>query len=229
MTGAAFTTVDTARLACRSWGLRRQQPPQLVRRHSSSDVVIKEFLHLSRWPAIWKERWAGPANLDRAGLRITGFDTYALVAAVLLQVIISLYGSLTEPQTDDPRIKYPRLQRIVFEAQLAFLMLASLCSTFTMVTFLLCKIFSVMALSVHKDVAWQVFTKVTRRHRLNGFYTLISALLSFLVAYCLNIYTKIKGNRGLAFTVFFMLLVGWMVDEWIKLVSLGGHLVYSAH
>lgn len=187
---------------------------------------MKQFLHLNRLPVIWKERWLGPENLDRAELRITGFDTYALIAGVLLQVVISLYGSQAEPDPNDPSVIYPKIQRAVYETQMAFLMLSALCSTYTMVTFLICKIFSTRALATHMDVAFQIYTRETRPFRLHGYWALISALLAALVAFTLNLFTRIKGNRGLCFTFLFFFFVGAMLEDWRNLVRLGVHWVY---
>lgn len=174
---------------------------------------IKRFLHAGRFPVMWKERWIGPANLERANMRITGMETYAIVAAVLLQVILGIYGSISEPQADDPRIKYPLLQRIVFEAQMVLLMVAVLCSTYTMVMFLLIKIYTVTALGMHHDVAYEVFTLSTARFRSHAFWALITSIITFLMAFALNLYTKVKGNRGIALSAVTLAFVGLLLRE----------------
>lgn len=178
-----------------------------------TEKKIKRFLHIGRFPRMWKEEWVGPANLDRASLRIDGMETYAVVAAVLLQVILGLYGSIAEPEADDPRIKFPVLQRIVFETQMVLLMIAVLCSTYTMVIYLLIKIYAVTALGFYKDVAYKAFTVAMGRHRSHAFWALIAAIITFLLAFALNLYSKVKGIRGLALSLLAMCLLSLVLVE----------------
>ncbi|CAK0857853.1 unnamed protein product, partial [Prorocentrum cordatum] len=176
--------------------------------------------------------WFGPANLERANLRITGMETYAIVAAVLLQVILGVYGSVSEPQLDDPRIRYPRLQRRVFEAQMVLLMIAVLCSTYTMVMFLLIKIYSVTALGLYKDVAYKAFTQATVGIRSDAFWALISSIITFLLAFSLNLYSKVKGNRGIASVLWLSVVtIGFVVAllrEGGQVLMIADKLIFSA-
>lgn len=151
----------------------------------------------------------GPANLDRANLRITGMDTYALVAAVLLQVLVGFYTSLSEPDEDTSS-----KQKRIFELQVVLLTIAVFCSTFTMVMFLLGKIYSVTALSMYKDVAYDIFHRATGRYRIGAFWSCICSMVAFIVAFALDLYKKMRGKRGVIATV---LTVGGgiiMVREW---------------
>eukprot|EP00438_Fugacium_kawagutii_P017569 Skav228557 [mRNA] locus=scaffold1887:662427:674224:- [translate_table: standard] len=76
--------------------------PKAWRKALPHDAVpVRQFLHLHRYLQIWRVHWIGPENLDRAGLRVTGMDTYAIVASVLLQVITGFYGSVPEPDDKD--------------------------------------------------------------------------------------------------------------------------------
>eukprot|EP00931_Biecheleriopsis_adriatica_P060268 TRINITY_DN36179_c0_g1_i1.p1 TRINITY_DN36179_c0_g1~~TRINITY_DN36179_c0_g1_i1.p1 ORF type:complete len:275 (+),score=36.13 TRINITY_DN36179_c0_g1_i1:34-825(+) len=219
-----------AALADGSRGLSKALPfgKTLVLRQALPDpVAVKRFLHIGRYITIFQEKWIGPANLDRANLRITGMDTYALVAAVLLQVILGLYGAVPEPTEDDPRIKYPRLQRIFYEIQMGFLMFAVLCSTYTMVTFLLCKIYTVMALALYKDVSYELFQTFTNTMRIRGFWSLIASMLAFLVSFVMNLYTRIKGNRGLIMTACGLACLLPMMQDWRVILDLASKHVYS--
>lgn len=200
--------------------LREERPTKVARPAVSTGTLLRQILHCGRYPAMWKERWIGPANLDRANLKITGMDTYALVAAVLLQVIIGLYTSVPEPSADDPHIKYPRLQRIVFELQMALLLVAVMCSTYTMVTFLLCKIYTVLSLGMYRDVAYDLFFQGTRRLRVTSFWSLIWSMNAFLLAFALNLYTRIKGNRGLLLAFAGILVLLPIVRDWMAILQL---------
>merc|ERR1712032_48168 len=176
-------------------------------------LQIKRCLHIGRFPIMWKEKWIGPANLDRANLRIAGMETYAVVAAVLLQTILGLYGAVAEPQDDDPRIVYPKLQRIAYELQMILLMIAVVCSTYTMVMYLVVKIYTVTALGMWKDVAYEVFTASTARCRSHAFWTLIISIITFLLAFALDLYSKVKGIRGIALTLIAMAGITMLVRD----------------
>lgn len=199
---------------------------KVARPAASASVWLRQVLHCGRYPMMWKDRWIGPANLDRANLKITGMDTYALVAAVLLQVIIGLYASVTEPSPDDPKIKYPRLQRYVFQMQMVLLMIAVMCSTYTMVSFLLCKIYTVMSLGMYQDVAYELFFKGTQKIRRSAFWSLIWSLNTFLFAFALNLYTRIKGNRGLFLMAVGILTVIKVVSDVLGVLALADKFVY---
>lgn len=188
------------------------KPPSL-HLDAQREKNIKRFLHIGRFPRMWKDEWVGPADLGRASLRIDGMETYAIVAAVLLQVILGLYGSIAEPLADDPRIQYPVLQRVVFESQMVLLMIAVLCSTYTMIIFLLVKIYSVSSLGLYKDVAYMSFTMATGRYRSHAFWALIASIITFLVAFALNLFSKVKGHRGLALSVLTLCFVFLVLME----------------
>ncbi|CAK9107943.1 unnamed protein product [Durusdinium trenchii] len=171
--------------------------------------------------------WIGPENLDRAGLRVTGMDTYAIVASVLLQVITGFHSSVEEPDETDERLKYPNLHRLMYEGQMIFASISVVCSTYTMVMFLLCKIYSVMALGLYKDVSYDLFQAATGRFRLRAFWSLIIAMHSFLVAFAMNLFTRIKGNRGLMFFFVGMLGIIPVVYDWQIIYQIAEKYVYA--
>lgn len=155
------------------------------------DSVRASIQHVTRFPGRMAERWLGPVNFDRANLRIDAMDGYALVAAVLLQIVVGLYGATEEP--DEPCSK---AERIVFEIQIVLLMLATVTSCFTMMIFLLGKIYSTTALGMWKDVAFFNFNYATAKHRNYAFWSLLISSLAFTGSFSLNLYTRMKGKRG---------------------------------
>jgi len=204
-----------------------EERPTKTARPASGSTLLRQMLHVGRYPVMWQERWIGPANLARADLKITGMDTYALVAAVLLQVIIGLYASVPEPQEDDPKIKYPRLQRYVFQLQMALLMVAVMCSTYTMVSFLLCKVYTVMALGMYQDVSYDLFFQGTNNIRLSSFWSLIVSMETFLFAFALNLYTRVKGNRGVFLASVAIFVVFLLVREVMGIYALAEKFVVT--
>lgn len=202
--------------------------PKAWRKALPHDAVpVRQFLHLHRYLQIWRVHWIGPENLDRAGLRVTGMDTYAIVASVLLQVITGFYGSVPEPDDTDERLKYPNLHRLMYEGQMIFASVSVVCSTYTMVMFLLCKIYSVMALGMYKDVSYDLFQAATGRFRLRAFWSLIIAMHSFLVSFAMNLFTRIKGNRGLCFFFVGMMGIIPVVYDWQIIYQIAEKYVYN--
>eukprot|EP00913_Durusdinium_trenchii_P017495 g16440.t1 len=204
--------------------------PKAWRRALPHDAVpVRQFLHLHRYLQLWRVHWIGPENLDRAGLRVTGMDTYAIVASVLLQVITGFHSSVEEPDETDERLKYPNLHRLMYEGQMIFASISVVCSTYTMVMFLLCKIYSVMALGLYKDVSYDLFQAATGRFRLRAFWSLIIAMHSFLVAFAMNLFTRIKGNRGLMFFFVGMLGIIPVVYDWQIIYQIAEKYTTSSH
>jgi len=186
-------------------------------------MVVKQVLHVYYRVEIWRQRWIGPINLDRASMKVTGMDTYALVAAVLLQVLVGLYGVIEEP---DPDAKIGR--KIAIDAQIVLLTVAALCSTFTMVTFLLNKIYSTTALGVFKDVAYDVYQLSTRRQRYLAFWSLIVAMVSFLASFSLNLFSKLKGKRGYIATAVTSVVGGVMLWQWVQMMLVANQYIFRS-
>merc|ERR1711860_241210 len=139
-----------------------------------------------------------------------------------------LYGSVSAPAPDDPRIKYPRLQRLVYESTMVLLMMSALCSTFTMIMFLLFKVYTVTALGMYKDVAYTLFLQATGRHRMHAFNSLILSMTSFVVAFALNLYTRIKGNRGIVASLAVLTLCGYILHDVYKLLHFADKYIFSS-
>jgi len=208
-----------------TWGRRGSATPRpRVPRPAllPSVEAVKRFLHISRFPTIWMEEWVGPANLDRANLRVSGFDTYALIAAVLLQVLIGFYGVISEPEEGASKVKH-----FLYEAQLLLVAVSVLTSAYTMVSFLLNKIYAVAALAMHKDVAYAVFTAASGRSRIQAFWSLIVSMVTFLAAFSLNIVSKFKGRKMVLLAVAILLGAAQMGWEWTRIMAVAGQIVYN--
>mmetsp|Transcript_49478 Transcript_49478/g.130490 ORF Transcript_49478/g.130490 Transcript_49478/m.130490 type:complete len:281 (+) Transcript_49478:27-869(+) len=183
---------------------------------------IKRMLHWHRYPSIWKEHWFGPANLDRANLRISGMDTYALIAAVLLQVLIGLYGVINDPDKDATLS-----QRLMFEIKMFLLLAAVLSSSFTMVMFLLNKIYSVTALAMHKDVAYRAFQRATSHIRVCAFWSLIVSIVSFILSFVLHVLSRIESKRRGVFYILTSMGVIWMLWQLSQIIVLANRHIFS--
>merc|ERR1712008_611804 len=103
---------------------------------------------------------------------------------------------------------------------MALLMVAVMCSTYTMVSFLLRKIYTVMALGMYRDVSYDLFFQGTKHIRKSAFWSLIWSLNTFLSAFALNLYTRIKGNRGLFLASMGILVVFKVVSDVLGILAL---------
>jgi len=186
-------------------------------------MLVKQFLHLHYRPVIWWQRWVGPIDLGRADMRVTGHDTYALVAAVLLQVLVGLYGVTKVPSEDDSKGR-----KIVFSVEIVLTSLAAICSAFTMLTFLLNKIYSTTALGVFKDVAYDVYQMATRPQRACAFWSLIIAMVTFLITFSLNLFLKLKGKRGYIATALTLVGSSFMLREWVTMMVMANKYIFRA-
>eukprot|EP00930_Biecheleria_cincta_P071574 TRINITY_DN59063_c0_g1_i1.p1 TRINITY_DN59063_c0_g1~~TRINITY_DN59063_c0_g1_i1.p1 ORF type:complete len:288 (+),score=46.44 TRINITY_DN59063_c0_g1_i1:34-864(+) len=202
---------------------RGQESAQKTPRPALGYIVqIKRGLHIGRYPRMWWERWVGPANLDRVSLRLAGMDTYAIVASVLLQVILGLYGSIPVPDKDAPR-----KTQLMFEAQMALLTVAVLCSTFTMVIFLLNKVYCATALGMWKDVSYETFLNKTGKIRADAFWSLILALSCFMGAFAINVLNAINNRRGIIIGVMTVLGAGYMLRELSSMMEMAKLYVFK--
>lgn len=193
--------------------LRRVDPTAPVRR----------LLHSERYFRMWREKWVGPINMDRVGFIVSGMDTYALVATVLLQVILGLYGSTSDPGADAPRWK-----TILYDTQMVLLTIATLASCFTMVTFLLNKIYAVTALGMQKDVAYDLFGLVTDRYRYASFWSLNLAMITFMISYCLNVIELARGyKRRIATAAVTLIGMAIMIVQWFTMIGLASKYIYN--
>jgi len=181
--------------------------------------------HVSRWPGRMTERWLGPTNFDRAGLRIDTMDTYSVLASVLLGCFLGLYGCVEEPADDAPKaVKY------VFEAQMWLLMFATLLSSFTTILFLLNKVYSCSALGLWKDVAFFNFQYHTAAQRKLAFWSLLFSLLAFVVSFALNAYEKLGHGKKAMWAMIGTLVVGGAMSLSVgEVMGLANNLIFTTY
>lgn len=186
---------------------------------------IREWIqHPLRWLGRMEERWIGPFNGDRQGMRLSAQDTYAGVAAFVMGVVLGLYGCVSDVDEDATP-----MQKRLYEAQMALLSLATLASSFTMIIFLLSKVYSVTALGLWKDVAYSTFHAVTSSLRMQAFWGLIISTTAMMYAFCLNLIEKIKGPRGLVCAGVAALMSTYFTYQFWFMTDLAYKFVFSTY
>eukprot|EP00929_Paragymnodinium_shiwhaense_P011990 TRINITY_DN1184_c0_g2_i2.p1 TRINITY_DN1184_c0_g2~~TRINITY_DN1184_c0_g2_i2.p1 ORF type:complete len:297 (-),score=74.29 TRINITY_DN1184_c0_g2_i2:47-937(-) len=190
---------------------------------------FREFIqHVNRRLGRLEERWLGPVNFDRAGLRLSGMDTYAIIASVLLQVMIGLYGCIDAPDEKEAS----ELDKRIFDAQMVLLMIATLCSAFTMVMFLLNKVYAVTALAFWKDVAYNTFVNATMKHRFQGFWSLIVGTTSFMLCFALNLSQKLPNKPlplGYGVSALAIAISFYMVTDWTDMMLTASKFIFDTY
>lgn len=154
------------------------------------------------------DHWIGPVNLSRQGLRISGMENYAVIASVMLQILVGFYCGVGQPDE-----KSSQTDKYIFEGQMILLMIAIMCSTFTMVMFLLAKICNVTALGLYKDVDYATFLQETTHHRAEAFWSMFIGITCFVFAFSLDLLRRVDGQRGLILKA--TSLMGGLVMLWM--------------
>eukprot|EP00929_Paragymnodinium_shiwhaense_P032466 TRINITY_DN17984_c0_g1_i1.p1 TRINITY_DN17984_c0_g1~~TRINITY_DN17984_c0_g1_i1.p1 ORF type:complete len:282 (+),score=66.31 TRINITY_DN17984_c0_g1_i1:85-930(+) len=237
----AFTTVlsPSDHHAARSaFGLRggvsampkAESPAQSPVAREAMDVElpltgIRAFVqHILRWPGRMSERWLGPVNFDRAGLRLDTMDTYAAVASLFMGCLLGLYGCVSDPEEDAPKSA-----KTLFEVQMALLMFSTLCASFTTFVFLINKLFAATAMGLWKDVAFFTYQYHTAFQRKLAFWGLVLSMISFIACFALNLYEKIQGKKG-KYAAFFTLGAGAIMSLSCKeLMDLANKLIFTTY
>lgn len=189
---------------------------------SSASEPIRHTLHIGVKIQQWWDHWIGPVDLDRQGLKISGMETYAVVATVLLQVVVGFYGGVAQPEEG-----CSKRERFCYDLQMVLMMIATLCSTFTFITFLLNKVCDVTALGLYKDVAYASFMHATRGSRMSGFWCLIVSLISFLGVFSIDLFRRVGGKRGFAAKMVALTLCGAMTFEWSRMLFLANRYLFN--
>lgn len=188
---------------------------------------FREFVqHIMRRIGRLEERWLGPINFDRANLRISGMDTYSVVASVLMLTLLGLYGAT---KVNPSYEQSTGGQKIVFEIQVVLLMIATLASTFCMVTFLLNKVYTCTALGLWKDVAYNAYMRDMVSARLRGFWAMFIGVVALLLSFSLSLINRFKGKRGYYLAGVSALFTLWMCGEFADVYNAAGHYIYQSY
>jgi len=221
-------------------------------RCSEDSEGIRHALHIGlRIQKAW-DHWIGPVDLDRQDLRLSGFENYAIISAVMLQILVGFYAgvahpkdhsgeatpaaaaapasavaSAAKPEAAPTAPSKDVVDKLVFEIQMFLLLIAVLCSTFTMVMFLLAKICNVTALGLYKDVNYATFLHSSRSHRVLAFWSLFIALGTFLLAFALDLFRRVAGPRGVAVKVIAIVGGLYMLWEWADIMWLADKHIFT--
>eukprot|EP00929_Paragymnodinium_shiwhaense_P119799 TRINITY_DN9169_c0_g1_i1.p1 TRINITY_DN9169_c0_g1~~TRINITY_DN9169_c0_g1_i1.p1 ORF type:complete len:368 (-),score=47.89 TRINITY_DN9169_c0_g1_i1:185-1288(-) len=220
-----------------AFGLRGGALSRPQGQHQDKSLVVREAMefelpltgvralvqHVNRWPGRMTERWLGPVNFDRAGLRLDTMDTYAVVASVFLGCLLGLYGSVSDPDYDTPTS-----MKTLFDVQMALLMVATLCASFTTFIFLINKLFAATAMGLWKDVAFFTYQYHTAVQRKMAFWSLVLSMLAFIVTFALNLYEKIQGRKGKAAAGLTLFVGGIMAVSCKELMDLANALIFQS-
>jgi len=124
-------------------------------------------------------------GLQRATIRVEAFDTYGVIAAMVLSCAVSMFDNC------DPTVG-GIVQQGVSLASLVSLSVSVLSGAYTTLVFTMISLYSKTALGMKKDESFAIFSKETARHRQEGFYSFLACIASFGVAFCLSLITRMR-------------------------------------
>eukprot|EP00929_Paragymnodinium_shiwhaense_P011989 TRINITY_DN1184_c0_g2_i1.p2 TRINITY_DN1184_c0_g2~~TRINITY_DN1184_c0_g2_i1.p2 ORF type:complete len:124 (-),score=32.30 TRINITY_DN1184_c0_g2_i1:47-418(-) len=115
---------------------------------------------------------------------------------------------------------------------MVLLMIATLCSAFTMVMFLLNKVYAVTALAFWKDVAYNTFVNATMKHRFQGFWSLIVGTTSFMLCFALNLSQKLPNKPlplGYGVSALAIAISFYMVTDWTDMMLTASKFIFDTY
>jgi hypothetical protein len=122
---------------------------------------------------------ATTVDLARTSIRLESLNSYAIIAALLLNATLKLY-TMTPKQTDSSHHKLENIARLIFVLSAG---LSMICGAYTTVVFSLLGLYSKTALGLGRDQVFLQFFAATAQVRQQGFNSFLTALLSFEVCF----------------------------------------------
>lgn len=128
------------------------------------------------------------SSLDRVKIRMEGFGTYAVVAALMLNASLRIFTgtSTTNKLNEEGRISTPT-PAVIFLASTALTFLQALHAT---VTFTLIPIYAKTALGLGLDGKFSEFLASTSIHRKIGFDTFFGSIVTLLFSVCSSFWLR---------------------------------------
>lgn len=150
----------------------------------------------------------GSDTLDRLKMRLDGMGTYAVVAALVVNMGIRLLSSTSDLLLS--KVWSPIA--CLYSCSLAGCVLSGVYAT---IVFALVKMFSKTALGIYKDVQFCEFFNATAHYRVTGFVALCISVASFCFAFLTFFLVRVGGAPGVAGFIVGMLLVAkGIADFW---------------
>ena len=200
---------------------------------------MKSLLTLHRSPTPLMDASA-LADVARMRIRLEGYGSYSVVAALVLNAALRL---LTSTDLDlnklAPKGKVAPSDRVL---QMAFLMSIAMCvfgGAYVSLIYALCSTYAKTALGYGLDGQAAVFLAVTRGARTHGFFAYVTMLVGFVISFPLSVYFKVlkqeatltdpavvrrNAQRGLCLCGLICLLI---FGEWFTIIMQAGEHVYK--
>ena len=178
---------------------------------------------------------AALADVGRMRIRLEGYGSYSVVAALVLNAALRL---LTSTDLDlnklAPKGKIAPGDRVL---QFAFLSSIAVCvfgGAYVSLVYALCGAYAKTALGYGLDQQAATFLALTRSYRYNGFFAFVAMLVGFVFSFPLSIYFKVLKQEAkltdpnvVRRNAWRLLFVGIAVcflicKEWLAIIALAG-------
>jgi hypothetical protein len=170
-------------------------------------------------------RGGGQSTLDltRVSMRLDGFNSYAIIAALLLNATLKLYCMTPKQIESGGNISTGKVATILF---VLFAGSSLICNAYSALVFSLLSLYSKTALGLGQDAAFLEFFAATSVVRRRAFHSLLAALLSFKLCFTTSLYIHYNGKIRwwLVSIATIVGILSWM--HWQSVISIAGDLLF---
>ena len=129
-------------------------------------------------------------DLNRAGLRLSSLEQYAVVGSILLGSIIDIFSD-TPKRKESDQTRFGRTCQMIHGISISVGVLSAM---YTTVVFTLFGLYAKTALGIGNDEAYLELLKATSAIRLRGFQSFLLCLLSFNVSIIMNMFLNFQDG-----------------------------------
>jgi hypothetical protein len=199
--------------------------PTCIAASSSSMLRLPSMTTILTPPVSLFLRGGGQSTLDltRVSMRLDGFNSYAIIAALLLNATLKLYCMTPKQIESGGNISKEKVASILF---LLFAGTSLLCTAYSTLVFSLLSLYSKTALGLGQDAAFLEFFAATAVVRKRAFHSLLAALLSFKLCFTASLFIHYDGKMRwwLVSIATIVGILSWM--HWQSVISIAGDLLF---
>mmetsp|Transcript_4077 Transcript_4077/g.5324 ORF Transcript_4077/g.5324 Transcript_4077/m.5324 type:complete len:221 (+) Transcript_4077:59-721(+) len=157
-------------------------------------------------------------NLQSAKLRIDALSSYAVIAALLLNIALRLYAAVPKQIKDHNQIDH-KVENVATIAFTLFCIACIISGFNTTIIFSLLGLYSKTALGLGKDAVFLEFLEVTSKMRQFGFRSMVCSLISLKFSFVFSFFLNFKGKPGYFFSG--AAAIGFIISSfiWVPIIQ----------
>lgn len=168
-------------------------------------------------------------DIARASIRLEGLSSYALVAALLMNIGLRLYGSIPKKMNLTAEdTKHYKLENAAAMLSSVFGVICIITGMTTTIIFSFLGLYSKTALGMGNDAGFVEFFSATAGMRAVGFQSMRSCIFCLKGSFVTSTLLDFRGQGNFRYVIFSLSLVlcvmSWM--QWSSIVKLAGGILY---